>query len=51
MQLTRRQTLGLAGSAAALAMTGFQVTPVFASAEDATKHIMEFTGGKEPTAG
>lgn len=51
MQLTRRQTLGLAGGAAALAVTGFQITPAFASAEDVTKHIMEFTGGKEPAEG
>jgi len=51
MQLTRRQTLGLAGGAAALAVAGFQITPAFASAEDTTKRIMEFTGGKEPTAG
>jgi sulfur-oxidizing protein SoxY len=51
MQLTRRQTLGLAGGAAALAVAGFQITPAFASAEDTTKRIMEFTGGKEPAAG
>ena len=51
MQLTRRQTLGLAGGAAALAVAGFQITPAFASAEDTTKLIMEFTGGKEPAAG
>jgi sulfur-oxidizing protein SoxY len=51
MQLTRRQTLGLAGGAAALAVAGFQITPALASAEDTTKRIMEFTGGKEPAAG
>ena len=51
MKLTRRQTLGLAGGAAALAVSGFQVTPAFAMAEASTKLIMEFTGGKEPTAG
>ena len=51
MQLTRRQTLGLAGGAAALAVAGVQITPAFASAEDTTKRIMEFTGGKEPAAG
>ena len=51
MQLTRRQTLGLAGGAAALAVAGFQITPAFANTEDTTKRIMEFTGGKEPAAG
>ena len=51
MQLTRRQTLGLAGGAAALAVAGFQITPALASTEDTTKRIMEFTGGKEPAAG
>ena len=51
MQLTRRQTLGLAGSAAALAVSGFQVSLASAAADATTKRIMEFTGGKEPVAG
>ncbi|MDX1715319.1 MAG: thiosulfate oxidation carrier protein SoxY [Anderseniella sp.] len=51
MKLTRRQTLGLAGGAAALAVSGMQFTPAFAAAEATTKRIMDFTGGKEPAAG
>ena len=51
MKLTRRQTLGLAAGAAALAVSGFQVTPAFAATEEVAKRISEFTGGKEPATG
>jgi sulfur-oxidizing protein SoxY len=51
MKLTRRQTLGLAGGAAALAVSGLQFTPAHAAAEATMKRIMEFTGGKEPAKG
>lgn len=51
MKLTRRQALALTVSAAAVAATGIRVSPALASAEDAEKRIMEFTGGKTPESG
>jgi sulfur-oxidizing protein SoxY len=51
MKLTRRQTLGLAGGAAALAVSGVQFTPAYAASDASTKRMMDFTGGKEPASG
>ena len=51
MRLTRRQTLGLSAGVLAFAATGLGVRPASASAEDADKSIMEFSGGKTPEAG
>lgn len=51
MKFTRRQALGIAGGAAALSISGFSVSPAFATAEDAEKDIMKFTGGKKPESG
>ena len=51
MKLTRRNVLGLTVGAAAFAVAGARVTPAFASAEDAEKLIMEFTGGAAPGEG
>ena len=50
MTLTRRRMLALTAGAAVLpAFVGSR--PAFASAEDVTKIVMEFTGGKEPQTG
>jgi sulfur-oxidizing protein SoxY len=51
MKLTRRQTLGLAGGAAALAVSGLQFTAAHAASDASTKRMMDFTGGKEPAKG
>jgi sulfur-oxidizing protein SoxY len=51
MKLTRRQTLGLAGGAAALAVSGLQFTAAYAASDASTKRMMDFTGGKEPAKG
>ena len=51
MKLTRRNVLGLTAGAAAFAVAGVRVTPALASAEDAEKSIMEFTGGVAPGEG
>ena len=51
MNINRRQALGLSAGAAAFAVAGFRTAPALASAEDADKRIMEFTGGKTPEAG
>ena len=51
MMLTRRHALGLSAGALAFAATGLSVRPASASAEDADKHIMEFSGGKTPETG
>lgn len=51
MKLNRRQALGLSAGAVAFAAAGFRTVPAFASAEDAEKSIMEFTGGKAPETG
>jgi sulfur-oxidizing protein SoxY len=51
MNINRRQALGLSAGAAAFAVAGFRTAPALASAEDADKRIMEFTGGKTPETG
>lgn len=51
MKLNRREALALSGGAAVFAMVGFQASTAYASAEEAEKSIMEFTGGKTPEAG
>ena len=51
MNINRRQALGLSAGAAAFAVAGFRAAPALASAEDADKRIMEFTGGKTPETG
>lgn len=49
MHITRRQALGL--TAAAVAFAGLGVRSAFASAEDADKQVLAFTGGKAPQTG
>jgi sulfur-oxidizing protein SoxY len=51
MQLTRRNVLGLTAGAAAFAVAGGQFSPALASAEDAEKMVMDFTGGVTPGEG
>ena len=51
MQVTRRQALGLSAGAAAFVAFGSGIKPVFADEAAADKMLMEFTGGKTPTAG
>ncbi|PHP66180.1 thiosulfate oxidation carrier protein SoxY [Zhengella mangrovi] len=51
MTMTRRQALGFGAAAAAFAVTGFRALPAMASAEDADKMVMDFTGGKAPESG
>jgi len=51
MTFTRREALGLGAGAAVFLATGLRVEPAAASAEEAMKMVMDFAGGKEPTAG
>ena len=51
MTLTRRRMLALTAGAAVLPALFAGSRPAFASAEDVTKIVMEFTGGKEPQTG
>jgi len=51
MTFTRREALGLGAGAAVFLATGLKLDPAAATAEEAMKLIMEFTGGKEPAAG
>lgn len=51
MKINRREALGFAAGAAAFAVTGLRTAPALATAEDAEKRIMEFSGGKMPETG
>ncbi|MEC9342528.1 MAG: thiosulfate oxidation carrier protein SoxY [Pseudomonadota bacterium] len=51
MKLTRRHALGLSVGALAFTAAGLRAVPASASAEDADKRILEFTGGKMPETG
>ncbi len=51
MNFTRRHVLGLTAGAAVFAVAGARISPALASAEDAEKMIMEFTGGATPAEG
>lgn len=51
MTLTRRRALALFAGAAAFPALQLLPRPAFAAAEDTTKLIADFAGGKEPQAG
>jgi len=51
MDLTRRDVLALSAGAAALALTGLEAGPAFATPEETQKSLMAFTGGKTPASG